>query len=313
MHYRIHRRCLSLVAVPRAERVANAIFATPAPTPTQEQPFSMKDRLESFGGTGAPLVFAHANGYPPGSYRRFLEPFCASFTVAGYRHRPLWSDEAAPQRADWHLFARDLVQTLERRGGDPVWMMGHSLGAVVSMLAALQRPALFRGLILMDPVFLPSRQALSLRLTPGRTLRRLPLVRKTLQRPNRFDDLDAAFAFHRGKRAFAGMADEVLWDYVRAGTRSVGNAVELAWSPAWEAAVYSSVPLVWPRLPRLRMPTLGLRGEGSDILTDKSLRRWGRLQPGVELHTCPGGHLLPLEHPEETAARALDFLARHAG
>lgn len=273
----------------------------------------MEDRLESFGGSGAPLLFAHANGYPPGSYRQFLAPLAEHCAVTAYRHRPLWSAQPAPLRANWHLFASDLVQTLERWGREPVWMVGHSLGAVVSLLAALKRPGLFRGLVLIDPVFLPSRQALSLRIAPGGALRRMPLVRKTLGRPSRFRDPAAAFEFHRGKRAFAGMSDDVLWDYVRAGTRPVDSGVELAWSPGWEAAVYASVPLVWPRLLRLRLPTLGLRGEHSDILTDAALRRWARLQPGAELHTCPGGHLLPLEHPGDTAARVIDFLARQGG
>lgn len=272
----------------------------------------MNDRLEHFGGTGVPLVFAHANGYPPGSYRRFLDPLTGACSVIGYRHRPLWSDEPAPPRADWHQFARDLVETVESlpgRGGEPVWMMGHSLGAVAGMLAALRRPALFRGLILIDPVFIPARKVLSLQLTPGSALARLPLVRKTLQRPARFESGEAAFAFHRGKRAFAGMSDEVLRDYIRAGTRERDGGVELTWSPRWEAAVYSSVPLVWTRLPRLRLPTLGLRGEESDILGEAAFRRWGRLQKSADLRTLPGGHLLPLEHPEGTAGAVLEFLA----
>jgi pimeloyl-ACP methyl ester carboxylesterase len=33
-------------------------------------------------------------------------------------------------------------------------------------------------------------------------------------------------------------------------------------------------------------------------------------QPQADLRECPGGHLLPLEHPRETAAEVLDFLAR---
>ncbi|GAB3271462.1 alpha/beta fold hydrolase [Parahaliea aestuarii] len=276
----------------------------------------MKDRLESFGGRGSTLVFAHANGYPPGAYRQLLEPLTARCEVIGYRHSPLWQGAAAtpaPARANWRQFARDLAQTLEQRGGEPVWMMGHSLGAVVSMLAAVGKPQLFRGLILLDPVFLPSRQALAMAMTPEKVMRRIPLVRKTLLRPSRFSDRQAAFAFHRGKRPFARMSDEALWDYVHAGTRPGADGIELAWSPAWEAAVYSSVPLVWPRLLRLKLPTLGLRGEESDILSAAALQRWGRLQPGAQLETCPGGHLFPLEHPADTAARVARFIAGQGG
>ncbi|MBA6412494.1 alpha/beta hydrolase [Parahaliea sp. F7430] len=272
----------------------------------------MKDRLEAFGGSGETLVFAHANGYPPGSYRQLLGALSSSSQVLGYRHRPLWSADKAPLRADWHLFAKDLVETLEQQNMGPVWMMGHSLGAVVSMLAALRRPELFRGLILLDPVFLSTRQALLLRLSPAHVLRNMPMVRKTLQRPAQFPDQAAAFDFHRGKRAFAGMSDAVLWDYIRAGTKANEQGFELAWSPAWEASVYSVVPWVWPRLMRLKLPTLGLRGETSDILTAAALRRWARLQPTAELDSLPGGHLFPLEQPEATAARVKQFIAEQS-
>lgn len=272
----------------------------------------MQDRLEPFGGGGEPLVFAHANGYPPGSYRRLLQPLAGHFEVTGFRHRPLWSGEPAPPRADWQQFADDLNHALARTTDRPVWLMGHSLGGVVALLAALREPARYRGLVLLDPVFLGWRQTLALNFAPLGQLRRLPMIRSALRRPEQFADRQAAFEFHRGKRAFRGLSDAVLWDYIEAGTHSEAQGVRLAWSPAWEAAVYSSVPLVWPRLRRLRLPTLGLRGETSDILTPAAMRRWGRLQPGAELDALGGGHLFPLEQPEATAERVADFLLRQA-
>ncbi|MBM70018.1 MAG: alpha/beta hydrolase [Haliea sp.] len=271
----------------------------------------MQERLESFGGAGSKLVFAHANGYPPGSYRRLLAPLAEHFSVSGYRHRPLWSREPAPARANWRQFADDLIATLEHSDGEPVWIMGHSLGGVVAMLAACKRPELFRGLVLLDPVFMPMRLALGLNLTPRSRLARIPMVRRALRRPGRFSSVQQAYAFHRDKRAYSGISDDVLWDYIRAGVRATADGDwELAYSGAWEAAVYSSLPLVWPRLWKLRLPTLGLRGEHSDILSAAGLRRWAALQPAAELDTLPGGHLFPLEHPDATARRVLDFLAR---
>lgn len=284
-------------------------------------------RLEYFCGDGTPLVFAHANGYPAASYRRFLNRMPEHYEVYGYSHRPLWNDKSepvAPIRANWSVFAQDLVDTLRQWTREPVWMMGHSLGAVVSLLAVVREPSLFRGLILIDPVFVPMRQALLMKLTPSALLRRTPLIRKTLGRPARFDNVQAAFDFHRGKRVFTRFSDEALWDYIYAGTRTVArddtkgdrgcdDAVELVWSPEWEAAVYLSVPLVWPHLRRLQLPTLGLRGEDSDILTAAALQRWQQLQPSAQLLTCAGGHLLPLEFPERSAAHVIDFLQRSGG
>jgi pimeloyl-ACP methyl ester carboxylesterase len=270
----------------------------------------MQQRLEHFGGTGSQLVFAHANGYPPGSYRKFIAPLLDRYEVTGYKHRPLWSNRVPRRRLNWDYFADDLVNTLSAVYSEPIWLMGHSMGAVISMTAAIKAPQLVRGLILIDPVFLPTRQALKIRMTSRKKLLEMPMVSKTLGRPNSFLNHREAFDFHRAKRPFAAISDDVLWDYIYAGTKTAdAGHLELAYSPQWEAGVYSSAPWVWPRLARLRLPTLGLRGETSQTLTPEAFRRWGKLQPNAELHNCPGGHLLPLEQPESTAEFVLDFLS----
>jgi len=264
--------------------------------------------LEAFGGDGAPLVFAPANGYPSGSYRQFLAPLQQYVQVTGYRHRPLWSDREPRRQLRWSHFADDLIHTVEAGFNEPVWMMGHSLGGAVSMLAAARSPQLFRGLILLDPVFMSSRKALKTRIVPRD---RLPMVRSALRRPNHFNDHQAAFDFHRAKRPYSAINDEVLWDYVNAGmVPAEGGGLKLAFSREWEAGIYASVPWIWPSVSRVRLPTLGLHGETSDLLTPATLRRWQRLQPHAELQVCPGGHLLPMEQPQSTAGFVIDFLRR---
>ena len=42
--------------------------------------------------------------------------------------------------------------------------MGHSIGAIVTLRAALREPTLFRALVLIDPVLLPRKRMLELRL-----------------------------------------------------------------------------------------------------------------------------------------------------
>ncbi|MEQ8263079.1 alpha/beta hydrolase [Pseudohaliea sp.] len=272
----------------------------------------MDERIEDFGGEGTPVLFAHANGYPPASYRQFLERLTGSCRVVAVRHRPLWGAPEPPAgRLRWSAFAEDLLDTARATGLERPWLLGHSMGGTIGLLAAGREAERFRGLLLMDPVFLPTRLVLATRLTPRRRLERMPMIRRTLGRPQHFADEEAAFDFYRGKRAFRGFDDEALADYVAASCKpAAGGGVELAFPAAWEAAIYASAPLVWPRLARLRLPTLGLRGEHSDTLTKSMFLRWRRLQPTAALHSCPGGHLFPLEHPAQAAQRVLDFLAR---
>jgi len=274
----------------------------------------MQDRLETYGGSGDPLVFAHANGYPPGSYRQLLELLSAQSHVTAVRHRPLWGEPQPPSRLRWQMFADDLIDTLKATQEAPVWLLGHSLGAVVGLLAAAREPALFRGLMLLDPVFLPTRFVIAMALTPRSRLRRMPMIRRALSRPATFTDAQAAFEFYRGKRAFSDLDDDVLRDYVAASTMAVdGNGIRLLFPPAWEAGIYGSTPWVWPALKRVSMPVLGLRGKDSQILSAAVLRRWGQTQKQAELHTIPGGHLFPLENPQTTAKHITDFLDRHKG
>lgn len=272
----------------------------------------MQERWETFGGSGNPLVFAHANGYPPGSYRQLLQPLSGRYSVSAVRHRPLWGEPHPPVRLRWQLFASDLIDALKARHDAPVWLLGHSLGAVVGLLAAAREPALFRGLVLLDPVFLPTRFVVGVALTPRSRLRQMPMIRRALARPDQFPDAQAAFDFYRGKRAFAGFSDDALRDYVGASTAPAkGESVKLVFPPAWEAGIYGSAPWVWPTLKRVSLPVLGLRGSDSQTLSAAAFRRWGRVQAQAELHTVPGGHLFPLEHPRSTAEQILEYLGRH--
>jgi len=272
----------------------------------------VQEYLESFGGEGPPLLFVHANGYPPGAYRALLARLAPACSITALRQRPLWGQRTPPEPLRWDLFAEDL-QAVLARFDTPVWLLGHSLGAVVSLLAAGRAPAQVRGLLLLDPVFLPARWVLASRLTPLSRRQRMPMIRRALSRPEHFPDEQAAFDFYRGKRAFRGLDDVALRDYVRASKEPhPEGGLRLAWSAAWEAAVYANPPLIWHRLARVRLPMLGIRGAQSDTLTPAAFSRWARLQPQAQLHTCPGGHLFPLEQPAAAAQLILEFL-RQAG
>ncbi len=273
----------------------------------------MQQRIEDFGGQGQPIVFAHANGYPVGSYRQLIAALTLHCHVTGFHHRPMWSPEMPPARLNWWRFAEDLEETLDATQAEPVWMMGHSMGAVIAAKAASRRPELFRGLLLIDPVFLTPESLAARAHLPDEVLDEVPMIRKTLTRPNRFASREDAFEFHRGKRAFADFSDQVLWDYVLAGTRlNEEGEYQLAYAREWEAAAYRSSPEVWEMLAEIRLPVLGLRGETSDTLSPEAFELWGQTQPHADLRQCRGGHLLPLERPGDTAAEILDFLSTAA-
>lgn len=263
----------------------------------------MEPVLLDMGGQGLPLCFAHANGYPPGSYRQLFEQLRGRFAITALEQRPLWGSREPPARLRWDLFADDLLAAIDRRYREPLWMMGHSMGATVAAIAAQREPARFAGLVLLDPVFLPGPVVALTRLLPERRRRKLPMIRRALRRPEQFESFDAAFAFYRAKAAFRGLGYDALRDYVEASKVPLPEGgVRLRYSGAWEAAVYATPPQVRGVLRTLRVPTIGLRGRDSDTLSPEIFARWSRWQPAAKLREVTGGHLFPLEHPGETAA-----------
>jgi pimeloyl-ACP methyl ester carboxylesterase len=273
---------------------------------------------------GPLLIHTHANGYPPQAYRCFLRPFQADYQIRAIFLRPFWPGMDPEKLSNWRIFRDDylldlptLIQESEGEHG-PVIGMGHSLGAVTTLMAAIERPELFRALVLIEPtLFRPWRAGLMRALAPTRLFRRIhPLIRRTVRRKTSFPDRESMFVNYRAKGIFRGISDQVLWDYVDglADIHSDGT-VSLKYHPLWETRIYETGgtvdPYVFKNLGRVTCPVLIVRGEESDTIGPEIVDRLVAGLPAGEGITVPGlGHLLPLEAPGKVAGLVLDFLAR---
>ena len=105
-----------------------------------------------WGGDGPRLVLAHANGFAPGCYRTLINQLRSAFRVASFAARPLWGNAEPAAVGSWLPLAGDLTRLLEARGETAVVGVGHSLGGVLTALAATASPSRFTALVLLDPV-----------------------------------------------------------------------------------------------------------------------------------------------------------------
>lgn len=105
----------------------------------------------------APLLqFSHANGFPAACYRVFLDALSDRFDV---RAVPcIGHDPRYPVTDGWPRLVDKLIAAIETHGR-PVIGVGHSLGGMLSFLAAVQRPALFHAVILLDAPLRPEQAA----------------------------------------------------------------------------------------------------------------------------------------------------------
>jgi pimeloyl-ACP methyl ester carboxylesterase len=264
--------------------------------------------------TRDPLHFLHANGYPPECYAPLLELLKTQYHVFGMLLRPLWPDADPEGIEDWHPFSDDLLRFLADVNIGPVVGVGHSIGAVVTLRAALRDPDKFRALILLDPVLLGPSRLLSWSFVRAIGLghKLHPKIPGVLKRRRNFDDLELVFRGYRKRSVFKYMSDEHLRTYVEGMTRKTDRGYDLVYSPEWESRIYLTGLRdfdIWRDLPKLEVPALFIRGAETDTFLENAAKLVKWKQPRARVETLPEStHLLPLERPQEIFSMMQSFL-----
>jgi pimeloyl-ACP methyl ester carboxylesterase len=272
--------------------------------------------LYDFGGTGPLLHMAVANGFPPQAYKLLLEPLTVHYHVVSLPPRALWPGIGAPPEdiGDWRELADDLLAGIAHYDLKDIVAIGHSFGAIASMLAAIEQPQRFRALVMLDPTILPPLIMNAFRAARKQgEIPRFPLIEGAQKRKDLFDSLDEAFEYWRGKPLFHDWSDEALWLYTKSMTRPAANGgLELSWPRDWEAYYYMAFYLdSWDDLAKLRglLPTLIIRAQHSDAYIKEAADVAETVLPDATHVTLPGvGHLFPQAAPDATRQIISDWL-----
>jgi pimeloyl-ACP methyl ester carboxylesterase len=260
---------------------------------------------------GRVVNLAVANGFTAQTYARALAPLLADFRVVSAHMRPLWGDVAPESLRDWRQLGDDLLAVLEHITDQPMIGIGHSVGGVVTMYAAIKRPERFSHLILIDPTMLRPAYLWGIRLyrALGRA-HRMPFVQAALRRRREWPSAEVAYQHLKDKPLFRRWQPDVMQAYIDSGLRSNGHGVTLTITPEWEAQIFKTVAAdVWSLPQQIRIPTLVIRGETTDVFSDSSARRFLARKPDAWIETVRGaGHLVPQEQPEAVGALIRAFI-----
>jgi len=261
-------------------------------------------------GAAGTIVFSHGNGFPAGTYRLLFEAWrAAGHTVLAIER--IGHDPAYPVTSNWPHLRDQLIHFVEREVQGPAVLVGHSLGGVLSLLAASRRPDIARGLVLLDPPLFTGMRAHSLHMVKAaRLLPRVSPGAISAQRRHEWPTREAVREHLGAKHVFARWDPRVFDDYLASGFDDEAGRVVLGFKRDIETRIYNSLPhhvdQVLKRHP-LRCPVAFIAGTQS-----AEMRRIGLHGPRAlakeRFVQIEGTHLYPMEKPEETAATVLRLI-----
>ena len=268
----------------------------------------------SIGESSNPLFFLHANGYPPECYLPLVNRFSENYRVISMRQRPLWPGSKPEEISDWHPLTGDFLRFLDERQTGASLAVGHSVGGIVLLRAALLQPQRFRAIVLIDPVLFPPYIIHTWQVIHrlGMVYQLHPLVHAARHRRQQFDNLDRLFNGYRHKQVFRFMNDSILRTFIEGIACPDDRGYKLCYSTEWEMRIYGTSVWhdmdIWRGLPHHKIPLLIIRGAETDTFWSSTAQRVQRKVPAARVMTVPlASHLVAIERPDEVYQAAMGF------
>lgn len=261
------------------------------------------------------IVFSHGNGFPAPTYRLLFE----AWRALGYRVLALdkfGHDPGYPVGNNWARLRDQLADFIATQAGGPAFLVGHSLGGLLSLMVACKRPELARGVVILDSPIVTGWRAHSLQMAKLTGL--MPRVspgRLTRTRRYEWPSRQAARAHFAAKPNFARWDPRVLDDYIAAGTRRAGGKTVLAFDRDIETRIYNTVPHNLGHLLERHPPRcpLGFIAGTRSVEMRQGGSETARALAGSRYRQIAGTHLFPMEQPQLTAAMVAELIGTMEG
>jgi pimeloyl-ACP methyl ester carboxylesterase len=261
-----------------------------------------------YDGDGPTIILLHATGFLPWLWHPIARELSGSYKVIA----PYFCDhrETDPTKGglSWMKLADDLCQLCDRLEIDRPFLVGHSMGATVMVMAEAVYGPKAAGIILIEPIFLP-QDFYKIQIT----VENHPLASKSIERRNFWTDTSEARKYLKSRGLFKNWDEEMLDLYIKYGmVPGETGGLQLTCPPQKEASLFmGGMPYdPWPMLPKVSCPVKVLEGQKSANRSVIDLKKAVSLFPKASYQLIAGaGHLIPMEKPKDMVDIISKFFA----
>lgn len=251
--------------------------------------------------------FAHANGLPSASYQKMFHELEKHYRVTCL---PKFSHQAKyPVTNNWSRLKQQLIASIEQQANEPIIGIGHSLGGALNLMASLERPDLFKAVVMLDVPTMNLFESMVVRLAKATGyIDKLTPAERTKMRRTQWPDKQTALDYFRSRKMFADFDDDCLNAYIDDFKKDEQGGLSLSFELPIELAIYRTIPdNLHVNRDDIKVSTGVLVGDRTNTVTPNQYRRM-KAKLGLYGMRVPGSHMFPLEQPIETAQNIRQLL-----
>jgi pimeloyl-ACP methyl ester carboxylesterase len=251
------------------------------------------------------IHFAHGNGFPALCYKQLLTQLDSNFDCC-YLDK-IGHDPNYPVGENWHNLVNEVIASIQNQAQNPVIAVGHSLGGVLSLLAAIERPELFKAVILLDSPLIGPLKSTMVRLAKALgIIDRVTPAYRTQGRRQHWQNYDQVIHYLRTRELFKTFSDACLNDYITYGLEYKEGGYYLRFDRHIEYQIYRTIPHIIPSYKdKLLVPAALIYGDNSSVVKKGDIRYMHRYF-NIKCFKINGTHLFPMEQPVAVANQIIN-------